>query len=150
MFEMHFNNLNLPIALVDYVPKTKKKCKNLKKQEIQEISIKTNNIQPAFSMIQAYDSVMCQYSCKHWIDFLLKGKSFLYYSSFKSLWDYTNLFYPTELERNDKAILKYCQSINFFLHQYILRDDGKNIYCVQSNKYRKFKNLKYHLFSIKH
>ena len=60
MFEMHFDNLNLPIALVDYLPKTKKKCKNSKKQVIQELSIKTNNIEPAFNMIQAYDSVMYQ------------------------------------------------------------------------------------------
>ena len=63
MFEMPFGNLNLHILLVDYLLKTKKNHKNLKKEEIQEISIKTNQINPAFNMIQAYDSVMCQHSC---------------------------------------------------------------------------------------
>ena len=48
--------------------------------------------------IQAYDSIMCGYFCIGFIDFMLKGKSFL---------DYTNLFSPVDYEKNDKIILKY-------------------------------------------
>ena len=48
--------------------------------------------------IQAYDSIMCGYFCIGFIDFILKGKSFL---------DYTNLFSPNDYEKNDKIILKY-------------------------------------------
>ena len=41
---------------------------------------------------------MCEYFCFLFINFMLKGKSFL---------DYTNLFSPNEHEKNDKIILKY-------------------------------------------
>ena len=50
--------------------------------------------------IQANDSTMCGYFCIRFVDFMLKGKSFL---------DYTNLFSPNKYEKNDKIILKYCQ-----------------------------------------
>ena len=50
--------------------------------------------------IQAYDSIMCGYFCTGFIDFMVKGKSFL---------DYTNLFSPNDYEKNDKIILKYFQ-----------------------------------------
>ena len=43
---------------------------------------------------------MCGYFCIGFIDFMLKGKSFL---------DYTDLFYSNEYEKNDKIIIKYCQ-----------------------------------------
>ena len=43
---------------------------------------------------------MCGYFCIGFIDFMLKGKSFL---------DYIDLFYPNEYEKNDKIIVKYCQ-----------------------------------------
>ena len=43
---------------------------------------------------------MCGYFCIGLIDFMLKGKSFP---------DYTNLFSPTDYEKNDKIILKYFQ-----------------------------------------
>ena len=43
---------------------------------------------------------MCGYVCIRFIDFVLKGKSLL---------DYTNLFFLTEYEKNDKVILKYFQ-----------------------------------------
>ena len=48
--------------------------------------------------IQAYDSIMCWYSCIGFIDFMLKGKSLL---------DYTNSFPPNDHEKNDEIILKY-------------------------------------------
>ena len=50
--------------------------------------------------IQAYDSIMCGYFFTGFIDFMVKGKSFL---------DYTNLFSPNDYEKNDKTILKYFQ-----------------------------------------
>ena len=50
--------------------------------------------------IQAYDSIMCGYFCMRFIDFILKGKTLL---------DYTNLFSPSECQKNDKIILKYFQ-----------------------------------------
>ena len=50
--------------------------------------------------IQAYSSIMCGYFCIGFIDFMLQGIS---------LQDYTNLFFLTDFERNDKIILKYFQ-----------------------------------------
>ena len=42
--------------------------------------------------------MMCGYFCIGIIDFMLKGKSFL---------NYTSLFSPNEYKKNDKIILKY-------------------------------------------
>ena len=47
--------------------------------------------------VQAYDSVMCRYFSIRFIDFMLRGKSFLVYS---------NLFSPNNSEKNDKIIVK--------------------------------------------
>ena len=41
---------------------------------------------------------MCVYFCIGFIDYMLKGKSLL---------DYTNMFSTSQLEKNDKMILKY-------------------------------------------
>ena len=43
---------------------------------------------------------MCQYFCIGFIDFMLRGKSLLYY---------TNLLSTNDYEKNDKIILKYFQ-----------------------------------------
>ena len=48
--------------------------------------------------IQAYDSIMCSYFCIGFINFMFNGKS---------LTDYTNLFSPNDLKKNDDIILKY-------------------------------------------
>ena len=48
MAEIHLS-LDLFIVLVDYLEKTKKEYKRLKKQEIQNIFIKTNQINVAFN-----------------------------------------------------------------------------------------------------
>ena len=40
--------------------------------------------------IQAYDLILCRYSCIGFIDFMLKSKSFL---------DYTNLFSPNDYKK---------------------------------------------------
>ena len=50
--------------------------------------------------MQAYNSIMCEYSCIGFIDFMLKSKSLL---------DYTTLFSPNDHEKNDKIILKNFQ-----------------------------------------
>ena len=43
---------------------------------------------------------MCGYFCIGFIDFMLKGESWL---------DYTNLFSLNDYDENDKIILKYSQ-----------------------------------------
>ena len=48
--------------------------------------------------IQAYDSIMCGYSCIGFINFMFNGKS---------LTDATNLFSPNDFNKNDYIILKY-------------------------------------------
>ena len=48
--------------------------------------------------IQAYDSIMSGYFCIGFINFMFNGKS---------LTDYTNLFSPNDLKKNDDIILKY-------------------------------------------
>ena len=50
--------------------------------------------------IQAYHSIMCGYFCVGFIDFVLKGRSWL---------EYTNLFSPNDYEKNGKIMLKYFQ-----------------------------------------
>ena len=50
--------------------------------------------------IQANNSTMWEYFCIAFIDFKLKGKSFL---------DYKNIFSPNDYEKNDKIILNYFQ-----------------------------------------
>ena len=47
--------------------------------------------------IPAYNLIMSGYFCIGFIDFMLKGKSFL---------DYTNLLSPNEYQKSDKMILK--------------------------------------------
>ena len=73
--------------------------------------------------IQAYNSIMSGYFCIKFIDFMLKGKSLL---------EYTNLFSPSEYEKNDKIIVKYFEKI-FKM---------KKIYCAVCGKYKKSKNPK--------
>ena len=68
----------------------------IKKNElIGNENVMTNNCR-----VQAYDSIMCQYVCIGFIDFILKGKSLL---------EYTTFFSPNDYEKNDKIILKYFQ-----------------------------------------
>ena len=62
--------------------------------------IGNKNIITNIYRIQAYDSIMCQYFCTRFIDFMLKSKSLL---------EYTSLFVPNEYKKNDKIILKHFQ-----------------------------------------
>ena len=45
--------------------------------------------------IQAYDSIMCEYFCIGFINYILKGKTLL---------DYTKLFSPNDFKKNDQVI----------------------------------------------
>ena len=47
--------------------------------------------------IQAHDSIMCAYFCIGFINFMFNDKS---------LTDYTNLFPPSDFNKNDDIILK--------------------------------------------
>ena len=59
--------------------------------------IRNKNIKAIIFVVQANDSVMCGYFCIRFIDFMLAGKK---------LTDYTNLFSPHDLKKND-IILSY-------------------------------------------
>ena len=65
--------------------------KNMK--SIGNKNIITNNFR-----IQAYDSIMCGYFGIGFINFMFNGNS---------LTDYTSLFSPNDLKKNDEIILKY-------------------------------------------
>ena len=54
-----------------------------------------NDIKSNIFGIQAYDSIMCGYFCIEFINYMLKGKTFL---------DYTNLFSPNDFKKNDQVI----------------------------------------------
>ena len=56
-------------------------------KEIKKFIGNTNIITDVYR-IQAYDSIMCGYFCIGFIDFMLKGKSFLYYTNFFSSNEY--------------------------------------------------------------
>ena len=43
----------------------------------------------------AYDSIMCEYYCIEFINYMFKGKTLL---------EYTNLFSPTNFKKNDEVI----------------------------------------------
>ena len=60
--------------------------------------VKNNTIKTNIFRIQAYDSVMCEYFCIGFIDFIFKGKT---------LTDYTSLFSPHNFKKNHHLILSY-------------------------------------------
>ena len=66
-------------------------------KEVQKF-IDDRNIISNIYRIQNYDSIMCGYFCIGFIDYMFKGKS---------LTDYTNLFSPNNLKKNDDIILNY-------------------------------------------
>ena len=71
---------------VEHVPK-----------EIKEF-IGNKNIKANIFRVQENDSIMCGYFCIEYIDFMLAGKT---------LTDFTNLFSPRGLKKNDDIILPY-------------------------------------------
>ena len=62
--------------------------------------ISNKNIKTKIYRIQANNSIMCEYFCIGFINFMLNNKSLL---------DYTNIIFPKEYEQYDKIILKYFQ-----------------------------------------
>ena len=62
--------------------------------------IENKNIAANLLKIKSYDLKMCGYFCIGFIDFKFKGISLL---------EYTNLFCPSEYEKNDKIILTFFQ-----------------------------------------
>ena len=54
-----------------------------------------NDITSNIFRIQAYDSIMCGYFCREFINYILKGKTLL---------DNTNLFSPNDFKKNDQLI----------------------------------------------
>ena len=66
-------------------------------KEVKKV-IANRNITSNIYRIQNYDSIMCDYFCIGFIDYMFKGKS---------LTDYTNLFSPNNFKKNDDIILNY-------------------------------------------
>ena len=63
--------------------------------------INNKNIKTNIFRIQAYDSIMCGYSCTGFIDFMFAGKTLI---------EYTNLFSPNIKKKKDSIILNYFMS----------------------------------------
>ena len=61
-------------------------------------ALQNKNIKTNIFRIQAYDSIMCGHFCIGFLDFMLAGKK---------LTDYTNLFFPYDIKKNDNIILNY-------------------------------------------
>ena len=53
--------------------------------------------------IQAYNSIMCGYFCKEFINYMLEGKTLL---------DYTNLFSPNDFKKDDRVLKEYLKMNN--------------------------------------
>ena len=64
-------------------------------------ALHSKNIKTNIFTIQAYDSIKCGYFCIAFIDFMLAGKT---------LTEFTNLFSPNNLKKNDNIILNYFMS----------------------------------------
>ena len=60
--------------------------------------ISDKNIKSNIFRIQAYDSIMCEYFCIGFINFMLTDKT---------LTDFTNLFWLNNFKKNDDIILNY-------------------------------------------
>ena len=65
-------------------------------------SLISKNIITTVYRIWTYDSIMCGYFCTGFIDFMMKGRSFL---------DYTNLFSLYEYGKNERIMVKYFQQL---------------------------------------
>ena len=60
--------------------------------------ISNKDIKTNIFRIQAYDSIMCGYSCIEFINFMLTDKT---------LTDFTDLFSPNNFKKKDDIILNY-------------------------------------------
>ena len=68
-----------------------------------ERTIDNKRIKANIFGIQAYESIMCGYFCIEFINYMLKGKTFL---------DYTNLFSPSDFKKNDRVIKRKFKKMN--------------------------------------
>ena len=66
--------------------------------------IEHKNIKINIFRIQADNSIMCGYFCIGFSDFMFAGKSLI---------DFTSLFSPDDLKKNDVIILSYCKGASF-------------------------------------
>ena len=68
--------------------------------------IGNKSIIPNIFRIQTYDSIMCDYFCIGFIDFMFNSNSST---------DFSNLFSPNDFKKNDDIILNYfgCNSIEY-------------------------------------
>ena len=66
-------------------------------EEIKEF-IGNKNTKANIFRVQANNSIMCGYFCIGFIDFMLAGKK---------LTDFTSLFSPHDIEKNDGIVLSY-------------------------------------------
>ena len=60
--------------------------------------IGNRNIKANVFRVQANNSIMCDYFCIGFIDFILAGKTLI---------DYINLFSPQDFDKNDQIIISY-------------------------------------------
>ena len=77
---------------IEHIPKEINKF--IRSKELGS-AVGNNKIKSNIFRIQAYDSIMCGYFCKEFINYILKGKALL---------DYTNLFSPNNFKKNDRVI----------------------------------------------
>ena len=63
--------------------------------------VNRKNMKTNIFRIQAYNSIMCEYFCIGFIDFIFAGKT---------LTEYTNLFPQNNFKKNDDIILNYFMS----------------------------------------
>ena len=73
---------------IEHIPKEINKFINNDTTKSSAIARMKSNI----FRIQAYDSIMCGYFCIEFINYMLKGKTLLYYN---------NLFSPNDFKKND-------------------------------------------------
>ena len=81
---------------VEHIPK--EIIKFISNEQSSSVKARNKNIITNIYRIQAYDSIMCGHFCFGFINFMFNGNS---------LTDYTNLFSPNDLKKNDDIILKY-------------------------------------------
>ena len=67
-------------------------------EEIKAFIDRSLSITRNIFRIQAYDSIMCRYICIEFFDFMLVKKT---------LTEYTNLFSPNNVKKNDDVVLNY-------------------------------------------
>ena len=78
---------------IEHIPKEINKF--IGNEQSSSAKARNKNIISNIFRIQACDSIMCEYFCIEFINFMLKGETLL---------DYTNLFSPNDFKKNDRVI----------------------------------------------